>query len=61
MDYFIVIEPGELKYSFFWRLEAEQKTYQRTGFGMADEQVESMVCYYWKCLHPKIFVIFYSI
>jgi hypothetical protein len=28
----------------------------KTGFGMADEQVESMVCYYWKCLHPKNYV-----
>lgn len=56
LDYIIVLEPENFFYSYKWRLEAEQKVYKTTGYGMADEQVLSMVSYYWKCLHPKVYV-----
>lgn len=55
-DLLISMKPIDYNFSVRWRLEAEQKMRIQTGSGMSDEEVLSFVSWYWKVLHPAIYV-----
>lgn len=55
-DKFLLLSPEKYEYSKMWRLEAEHKMKAKKGHGMSDQQIEEFVNYFWKSLHPKIFV-----
>lgn len=55
-DKFLLLSPEKYEFSKMWRLEAEHKMKAKKGHGMSDQQIEEFVNYFWKSLHPKIFV-----
>jgi D-glycerate 3-kinase len=39
-----------------WRQEAEQKAIAKGKDGMSDRQVDQFVDYFWRALHPDLFI-----
>ena len=56
LDRLIVLYPQDYRSSQQWRKEAEQKAIALGKTGMSDEEIDSFVEYYWKSLHPELFI-----
>ena len=56
LDYLMIFNPQQYQYSLQWRKEAEHKMIAEGKTGMSDEQIEEFVYYFWKALHPKIYI-----
>ncbi len=56
LDYLIVLNPQDYRYSLKWRQEAERKMIAEGKTGMSDKEIEEFVNYFWKALHPEIFI-----
>lgn len=56
LDRFIVLDPVDYRFSLQWRQEAERNAIARGKAGMDVSQVEQFVKYFWKALHPELFV-----
>jgi D-glycerate 3-kinase len=56
LDSLIVLYPKDYRVSKKWRLQAEKESIARGKSGMSDEEVERFVEYFWKALHPELFV-----
>jgi D-glycerate 3-kinase len=56
LDRLIVIIPENYKYSLQWRLEAEHNLMAAGKAGMSDQQISQFVEYFWKALHPQLFI-----
>ncbi len=56
LDSLVVIDPEDYRLSQQWRKEAEHKMIARGKTGMSDEEIEHFVEYFWKALHPKLFI-----
>lgn len=56
LDSLIVLYPTDYRVSKKWRLQAEKESIARGKSGMSDEEVERFVEYFWKALHPELFV-----
>ncbi|HIK38232.1 MAG: glycerate kinase [Geminocystis sp.] len=56
IDYLLVFNPEDYRYSLKWRQEAERKMRLEGKTGMTDREVEEFVHYFWKALHPQIFL-----
>ncbi|MGI0480940.1 glycerate kinase [Geminocystis sp. CENA526] len=56
LDYFLILKPEDYRYSLPWRKEAEHKMIQKTKMGMTDSEIEQFVHYFWKALHPEIYI-----
>ena len=56
LDRLIVLFPVDYRLSQRWRKEAEQKMIAAGKSGMSDEEIEQFVEYFWKSLHPELFI-----
>ncbi len=56
LDSLIVLVPEDYTYSLQWRIEAEHKLIDSGKTGMKDEEIIQFVEYFWKALHPELFL-----
>jgi D-glycerate 3-kinase len=56
LDSLIILYPIDYLYSKKWRKEAEQKMILSGKEGMKVEEIEDFVNYFWKALHPELFI-----
>jgi D-glycerate 3-kinase len=56
LDSLIVLVPEDYQYSIQWRREAERKLVNSGKTGMSDEEITQFVEYFWKALHPELFM-----
>ena len=56
LDSLIVLYPKDYRLSLEWRKQAENQMKARGKTGMADLQIEEFVNYFWKALHPELFI-----
>ena len=56
LDSLIVLYPEDYRLSKQWRKEAEQKMIATGKTGMSDEECDRFVEYFWKALHPELFI-----
>ncbi|MFN6570052.1 glycerate kinase [Dendronalium sp. ChiSLP03b] len=56
LDSLIVLCPTDYRCSLPWRKQAEQQMIAAGKSGMTDEQVEEFVNYFWRSLHPELFI-----
>ncbi len=56
LDSLIVLVPEDYQYSLQWRLEAEHKLIASGKTGMSDQETTQFVEYFWKALHPELFL-----
>jgi len=55
-DRLLVLYPADYRLSKVWRQQAEQKMRSQGKSGMSDAEIEAFVDYFWKALHPELFV-----
>jgi D-glycerate 3-kinase len=56
LDRLIVLKPVDYRLSKQWRKEAEHKAIAQGKEGMSDRQIDAFVEYFWKSLHPELFI-----
>lgn len=56
LDSLIVLYPQDYRYSVQWRKEAEHQMIASGRPGMTDIQIEEFVNYFWRALHPELFI-----
>ncbi|WP_055075696.1 hypothetical protein [Pseudanabaena sp. 'Roaring Creek'] len=56
LDSLIVLVPEDYTYSLQWRIEAERKLIATGKTGMSDREIAHFVEYFWKALHPELFM-----
>jgi len=56
LDSLIVLVPEDYQYSLQWRLESEHKLIASGKTGMSDQEITEFVEYFWKALHPELFM-----
>jgi D-glycerate 3-kinase len=56
LDRLIVLKPIDYRLSQQWRKEAEQKAIAQGKTGMSDREIDNFVEYFWKSLHPELFI-----
>lgn len=56
LDRLIILYPQNYYFSKQWRKEAEEKMRLLGKTGMNDQEVEQFVNYFWKALHPQLFI-----
>ena len=56
LDSLIVLYPEDYRLSKQWRKQAEQKMIATGKTGMSDEECDRFVEYFWKALHPELFI-----
>lgn len=56
LDRLIVLYPVDYRLSKQWRKEAEHKMIAAGRSGMSDAEIDRFVEYFWKSLHPELFV-----
>jgi len=56
LDRLIVLNPVDYRSCQQWRKEAEQKMRNQGKSGMSDSEIEQFVEYFWKALHPELFL-----
>lgn len=56
LDYLMILYPVDYCLSKQWRKEAEHKMIAQGKKGMSDEEIDQFVEYFWKALHPEIFI-----
>ena len=56
LDSLILLLPTDYRLSQQWRRQAEQQTIARGKSGMSDETVNLFVEYFWKSIHPELFI-----
>jgi D-glycerate 3-kinase len=56
LDRLIVLYPVDYRLSQQWRKDAEHQAISQGKTGMTDEQIEQFVEYFWKSLHPDLFI-----
>lgn len=56
LDRLIVLYPEDYRLSKQWRKEAEHKMIATGKTGMSDTQIDRFVEYFWKALHPELFI-----
>jgi D-glycerate 3-kinase len=56
LDSLIVLAPEDYTDSLQWRLEAEHKLIASGKSGMNDVEINQFVDYFWKALHPELFM-----
>ncbi|PZV17452.1 MAG: glycerate kinase [Pseudanabaena sp.] len=56
LDHLIVLMPEDYHYSLQWRIEAENKLIATGKSGMNDREITQFVEYFWKALHPELFM-----
>lgn len=56
LDNLIVLYPTDYRFSKQWRKQAEQQMIDSGKSGMSDDEIEKFVDYFWKALHPELFI-----
>ena len=56
LDSLIVLVPEDYQYSLQWRLAAEHNLVNLGKTGMSDSEITQFVEYFWKALHPELFM-----
>jgi D-glycerate 3-kinase len=56
LDHLIVLDLQEYRFSYQWRLQAEQQAIGQGKTGMSQLDVEQFVDYFWRALHPDLFI-----
>ncbi len=56
LDRLIILYPKDYRFSKQWRKEAEQKMILSGKTGMNEQEIEEFVNYFWKALHPELFI-----
>jgi D-glycerate 3-kinase len=56
LDRLIVLKPVDYRLSQQWRKEAEQKAIALGKAGMSDDEIDRFVEYFWKSLHPELYI-----
>ncbi|MGE5655568.1 MAG: glycerate kinase [Actinomycetota bacterium] len=55
-DRLMILYPHDYRLSQQWRCQAEQEMMATGRSGMTDEEVNQFVEYFWKALHPELFM-----
>lgn len=55
LDRLMLLYPCDYRLSQQWRRQAEQQM-RTKGDGMSDQQIDRFVEYFWKALHPELFI-----
>lgn len=56
LDRLIVLYPSDYRLSQQWRRQAEQQMIMSGKSGMTDTEIDQFVEYFWRSLHPDLFV-----
>ncbi len=56
LDRLMLLYPGDYHLSLEWRRQAEHQMIAAQGKGMTDAEVEQFVEYFWRSLHPELFI-----
>lgn len=56
LDSLIALYPKDYRLSLEWRKQAEHQMKASGKTGMTDLQIEEFVNYFWKALHPELFI-----
>lgn len=56
LDSLMVLYPTNYRFCQQWRREAEQKMIAGGKAGMSDGEINQFVEYFWKALHPELFI-----
>ncbi|MBD0347027.1 MAG: glycerate kinase [Coleofasciculus sp. Co-bin14] len=56
LDRLMILYPTDYRLSQQWRRQAEQEMIATGKSGMTDAQVNEFVEYFWKALHPELFI-----
>ncbi|MGB5916327.1 MAG: hypothetical protein WBG63_15795, partial [Phormidesmis sp.] len=56
LDNLIVLQPQDYRFSLRWRQQAEQNMISGGKDGLSPDEVADFVVYFWKALHPELFV-----
>lgn len=56
LDRLIVLSPVDYRLSKQWRQDAEQTMRAAGRGGMSDAEIEAFVTYFWRSLHPELFI-----
>lgn len=56
LDQLIVFNPVDYRFSKQWRLQAEHEMIATGKSGMTDAEINQFVDYFWKALHPELFI-----
>lgn len=56
LDRLMVLMPERYEFSLQWRKQAERELRSQGRPGMTDEQIDAFVEYFWKSLHPALFL-----
>ncbi|MEM8641520.1 MAG: glycerate kinase [Cyanobacteria bacterium P01_G01_bin.54] len=56
LDRLLILKPIDYRLSKRWRTQAEQRMKAKGKSGMSDEQISEFVDYFWKALHPELFI-----
>jgi D-glycerate 3-kinase len=56
LDRLLVLYPEDYRISKTWRLQAEHQMKAKGKTGMSDEAIHAFVEYFWKALHPELFI-----
>lgn len=55
-DRLMILYPSDYRFSKQWRLQAERDMMAAGKSGMGDEEINRFVEYFWKALHPELFI-----
>ncbi|MDY7024311.1 MAG: glycerate kinase, partial [Cyanobacteriota bacterium] len=56
LDRLMVLNPVDYRLSKQWRKQAEHEMIATGKSGMTDTEIEQFVDYFWKSLHPELFI-----
>lgn len=56
LDCLLVIYPTDYRFSKQWRQQAEREAIAAGKSGMTDAEIDAFVEYFWRSLHPELFV-----
>ena len=56
LDELMVLYPTDYRLSQQWRQQAEDKMKAAGKTGMSDEDIQAFVEYFWRSLHPEVFI-----
>lgn len=56
IDRLMVLNPTDYRLSLPWRRQAEHQAIAQGKSGMTDSEIEEFVKYFWKSLHPDLFI-----
>jgi D-glycerate 3-kinase len=56
LDALLILNPVDYRFSLDWRWEAEFKAIAQGKSGMNQAEVTAFVQYFWKSLHPELFI-----